>query len=56
MIIIKITHVAMHPKPGELSYLKVPLIDQDSVLNYIKQQTNSCGKLLRKGIKSYDIG
>lgn len=38
MIIIKITQVAMQPKPGEPSCLKVLLIDQDPALNYIKRQ------------------
>ena len=40
MIIIKITQVEMHPKPGERSCLKVLLIDQDFALNYIRRQPN----------------
>ena len=36
MIIIKISHVAMHRKPGELRCMKVLFIDQDSALNYIR--------------------
>ena len=56
MIIIKIVHVAMHLKPGEQSCLKVPLIDQDAALSYIKLETNFSHQQLREGIKSYEIG
>ena len=56
MIIFKIIHVATHRKRAELWYMKVLLIDQAPVLNYLVLSKNSSGKPLRKGIWSYEIG
>jgi hypothetical protein len=46
MIIIKITQVAMHPKPNGQWCMKVLFIDQDPVLNYIQTSSFSLGKML----------